>query len=183
MIFEKHYDFGDKHAFLGPSKYHWINYDEEKLASAYNNWQAAQRGTRLHELAKELIELGIKQVNTQKTFNMFVNDALGFRMTPEQGLFYSDNCFGTADAISFNRKKLRIHDLKNGTTKCSMVQVEIYAALFCLEYNVNPFDIEIELRIYQNDEVLVHIPDPESITELMGIIIEADKQVNELKLL
>lgn len=179
MIFSKRYEFGDEHAFLSPSKYHWINYDPEKLTAVYGNWCAAKRGTRLHEFAKECIELGIKLPRAQKTLNMFVNDAIGFRMTPEQGLFYSENCFGTADAIAFNRNLLRIHDLKNGVTKSSMTQLEIYAALFCLEYGYNPIDIEIELRIYQNDEILIHRP--EAISDLMEIVIRADKHISALK--
>jgi hypothetical protein len=179
MNFERRYDFGDTHAFLSPSNYHWINYDAEKLASKFNNFQAAAEGTRRHEFAREAIELGIKQVRTQKTLNMFINDAIGFRMSPEQPLFYSENCFGTVDAISFNRNFLRIHDLKTGTTKCSMIQLEIYAALFCLEYDVNPNDIDIELRIYQNDEIKAHIP--EEIADVMEIIVRADKEIMMLK--
>lgn len=177
MIFTKKYDF-DGHAFLSPSKYHWINYDRDKLTATFSNWQAAKRGTRYHDFAKECIELGEKLPRANKTLNMFVNDAIGFRMTPEQGLYYSDNCFGTADAISFVRNKLRIHDLKTGTTKCSMTQLEVYAAIFCLEYMVNPLDIDIELRIYQNDEIIVH--HPQNIAELMEITVQADNHISAL---
>jgi hypothetical protein len=180
MIFNKHYEFGeDDHAFLSPSKYHWVNYDIEKLTTTYTNWEAAKRGTRLHAFAKEAILLGIKQARSEKSLNMFINDAIGYRMTPEQILVYSENCFGTADAISFNRNLLRIHDLKTGITKSSMTQLELYAAIFCLEYDINPRDIDIELRIYQNDEVLVHSPD--SISALMDIVILADKHISSLK--
>jgi hypothetical protein len=180
MIFNKHYEYAeDDHAFLSPSKYHWVNYSLEKLETSYNNWEAVKRGTRLHAFAKEAIELGVKLPRSEKTLNMFVNDAIGYRMTPEQILVYSVNCFGTADAISFHRNLLRIHDLKTGVTKSSMTQLEIYAALFCLEYSVNPIDIDIELRIYQNDEVLVHEPD--SIEELMSVIIRADKHISAIK--
>ena len=52
-----------------------------------------------------------------------------------------------------------------------MDQLEIYAALFCLEYRIKPTDIEIELRIYQNDEVLVHNPSPEDIVQIMDKIV------------
>jgi len=179
MNFTKCYDFGDKHAFLSPSKYHWVNDDEDKLASRFNKWEAAAKGTRLHALAAEHIKLGLKMPKTPTTFNMFVNDAIGYRMTAEQGLFYSDNCFGTADAISFVRNKLRIHDYKSGVTKPSMTQLEVYAAIFCLEYGFNPNDIEIELRIYFDDEIIVH--HPEQIAELMIIIVESDKLVDALK--
>jgi hypothetical protein len=111
---------------------------------------------------------------------MFVNDAIGYKMKPEQGLYYSENCYGTADAISFNRNLLRIHDFKSGVTKADMRQLEIYAALFCLEYDVDPNTIDIELRIYQNNEVWVHNPD--DIEEVMAIIIRADKHISMLKL-
>lgn len=180
MIFNKHSEFTD-HAFLAPSKYHWINYDEEKLTAVFGSFLAAKKGTRLHEFAKECIELGIKLPRSQQTLNMFVNDAIGFRMTPEQPLFYSENCYGTADAISFNRHRLRIHDYKSGITPCKMTQVELYAAIFCLEYNINPLDIDIELRIYQNNEILIHQPD--DISDLMAIVIQQDKHVAALRLL
>jgi hypothetical protein len=180
MLFNKHYEFAeDDHAFLSPSKYHWVNYDVDKLTTTFANWEAAKRGTRFHAYAKEAILLGIKQARSEKSLNMFINDAIGYRMTPEQILVYSSNCFGTADAITFNKNLLRIHDLKTGFSKCSMIQLEIYAAIFCLEYEVNPRDIDIELRIYQNDEVLVHNPD--SIDSLMDIIILADKHIMSLK--
>ena len=103
-------------------------------------------------------------------------------MKTEQVLYYSDNAFGTADAISFKNNFLRIHDLKTGITPSSMKQLEIYAALFCLEYSKNPNDIQIELRIYQNDEVLVHEPHPEDILYIMNKIVLFDKRIEKIKL-
>ena len=82
---------------------------------------------------------------------------------------------GTADAISFRNNTLRIHDLKTGTRPVHIEQLEIYAALFCLEYKIKPADIDIELRIYQNDEVLVHQPESEDILKVMDKIIHLDK--------
>ena len=113
---------------------------------------------------------------------MYVNDAIGYRMTPEQVLFYSENCFGTADAIVFKKDFLRIHDLKTGVTPSSIKQLEVYAALFCLEYSKNPNNIRIELRIYQNDEVIVHEPHPEDILYIMDKIISFDKRIEKIKL-
>ena len=107
-----------------------------------------------------------------------MNDAIGFRMQTEQVLYYSDNCFGTADTISFRKNILRIHDLKTGISKVSMNQLIIYAALFCLEYGVSPYDITTELRIYQNDEVEAYIPEPEEIKIVMNKIIEFDGLVS-----
>ena len=93
MKFNQHYNLEGCHAFLGASKYHWINYDEQKLDESFRKFRAAQLGTRLHELAKEHIELGIKMPKSKKTLNMYINDAIGYKMTPEQVLYFSDNCF------------------------------------------------------------------------------------------
>jgi hypothetical protein len=138
-------------------------------------------GTRLHEHAAECIRLGTRLEDNQKTLNMYVNDAIGFMMQPEVVLYYSDNCFGTADAISFRRNFLRIHDLKTGVTKVHMEQLEIYAALFCLEYKKKPKDIKMELRIYQNNEILVHNPTVEDIAPIMDKIITADRIIQSIK--
>jgi hypothetical protein len=102
-------------------------------------------------------------------------------MEPEQPLLYSDNCFGTADAVGFRTNKLRIHDLKTGVNQTTMVQLEVYTALFCHEYRFRPFDIEIELRIYQNDEMKIHEPDPGDIFSIMEVIKHHDKRIELLK--
>ena len=180
MNFNKHFNLEGKHAFLSASKYHWINYDEEKLVNAYCNFLAAQKGTELHEFAKRCIELGIKLPNSKKTLNMYVNDAIGYKMTPEQPLFYSNNCFGTADTISFKHDFLRIHDYKSGVVPAHIEQLMIYNALFCLEYDVDPEKIESELRIYQSDDILVKNPSPEEIRAIMDRIIIFDKRLSKL---
>lgn len=181
MNFNKHFNLEGRHAFLSASKYHWINYDEEKLISTYQNYLAVQRGTDLHELAKRCILLGIKLPKSKKTLNMYVNDAIGFQMTPEQPLYFSENCFGTADTISFRNNFLRIHDLKSGATPAHMEQLIIYAALFCLEYDVDPFKIDIELRIYQSDEMIIENPDPNDIRTVMDKIVFFDKRLSMLQ--
>ena len=182
MNFNKHSDLEGKHALLGASKYHWLNYDDEKVVEYYTKEQAKVKGTILHEFARQCIILGQRLPRTQKTLNMYVNDAIGYKMTPEQVLYYSDNCFGTADAISFRKNLLRIHDLKNGlVNKAHMEQLMIYAALFCLEYHIKPKDIEIELRIYQFDEIFTYIPSAEEIDEIMKIIIKNDKIIEHHK--
>ena len=181
MKFNQHYNLEGCHAFLGASKYHWINYDETKLEETYKRYLATQRGTRLHEFAKECIELGVKLQRSKKTLNMYVNDAIGYKMTPEQVLYFSDNCFGTADAISFRNNLLRIHDLKTGEIPAHMEQLEVYAALFCLEYHMQPSKIGMELRIYQNDEIIIHQPTVEDIVPIMDKIITFDKRLQELK--
>lgn len=180
MLFNAHTNLKGLHAFLSPSKYHWLNYDDEKLDKIYSLQQAAQRGTELHDFAHTAIKLKQKLPATTQTLNMYVNDAIGFDMSPEQVLYYSNNCFGEADTISFRRKKLRIHDLKTGVTPASMKQLMVYAGLYCLEYRQTPFDIQIILRIYQNDMVEEHIPDPEDVIHVMERIKYADKRINQL---
>jgi len=183
MNFNKHSELIGQHAFLGASKYHWLNYDEDKLIQAYLNSLAVQKGTELHELACSLIRLGVKLPKSKSTLNMYVNDAISYRLTPEQPLYFSRNCFGTADAISFNEKNhfLRIHDLKTGVTPAHMEQLEIYAALFCLEYHMQPKDIGMELRIYQNNEVLVHSPLGDDIKRIMQTIIVFDGKIEKIR--
>lgn len=180
MNFNKHSNLEGQHAFLGASKYHWINYDEEKLANTYNSYIATLRGTQLHEFAASCIKLGQKLPRSNKTLNMYVNDAIGFKMIPEQILYYSDNCFGTADTIIFRDDFLRIHDLKTGVTPAHMEQLEIYAALFCLEYDVKPADIGMELRIYQSDDIMICNPTVEDIVPIMDKIIIFDKIITDI---
>lgn len=181
MIFNEHYNLVGKHAFLSPSQYHWVNYDEEKLKERYLSYQAKERGLEFHALAETCIRLGVKLAKNQNTLNRFVNDAIGFKMTPEQPLYYSENCFGTADAISFRKNTLRIHDLKTGSVPASMTQLEVYAALFCLEYGYSPNEIEILLRIYQFNDVIDGSPTAEDIQHIMDTIIDFDMYLNELK--
>jgi len=169
------------HAFLAPSKYAWVTYDEEKLEGVYANWRASQLGTEFHELAAKLITLKVKLPKTNNTLNLYVNDGIGFRMEPEVCLFYSYNCFGTADTISFHNNMLRIHDLKNGKTPASIQQLRIYAALFCLEYGYSPRDIDMELRVYQSNEIVIEKPNPEDILYIMDKIVLFDKKINEIK--
>lgn len=178
----KHYSNMDgQHALLGASKYHWINYDEDKLIQSYNSFQATLKGTELHDLAAKLIKHGQNLPKSKKTFNQYVNDAIGFKMTPEQVLYYSRNCFGTCDAISFRNDLLRIHDLKTGVTPASMKQLEIYASLFCLDYDIEPKDIDIELRIYQNNDVIVEKPDFKDILYVMNKIQRFDEIIESLR--
>lgn len=183
MNFNKHSNLEGRHAFLGASKYSWLNYDSEKLCESYRSMQARQRGTILHDFASQCIKLGQKLPASHKTLNMFVNDAIGYRMESEQILYFSDNCFGTADAISYKdkTKKLRIHDLKTGVTPASMKQLYIYAALFCLEYVMDPHSMDIELRIYQFDDVEVCEPEVTDILHTMQKIREFDLILNDLK--
>lgn len=181
MLFNQHSDLKGRHAFLSPSNYHWLNYTDEKMEARYASWRKAKRGTDLHALAHEAIRLGVKLSRANQSLSTYVNDAIGYKMVCEQMLVYSDNCFGTADTISFRRNKLRIHDLKTGLTPTSFHQLEVYAGIFCLEYGVDPRDISIELRIYQGSEVQISEPYAETILEVMEKIIMFDRQVEDMK--
>ena len=182
MIFNKHYNLEGLHAPFSPSQPYWLRYSDEKAIETMTNKQAADMGTKLHEWAKKTIDLGIKQPKSKKTLYMYVNDAIGFRMNTEVVLYYSPRFFGTADAISFRNNHLQIHDLKTGKTQAHMEQLLVYAALFCLEYKVKPSDISIELRLYQNDDILVFEPTAEDIVPVIDKIIHLDKVLEKYDL-
>lgn len=208
MIFDQHLELKGKHAFLSPSKHSWLNYDDDdKLIDVYKNSMATDIGTILHGYAADRISHKAKMNKYEKqdvrlellrnkipdqlinvdlyydNLMLYVNDAIGFGLTPEVILYYSDYAFGTADAIKYDEKKkfLRIHDYKSGYSKVYMEQLEAYAALFVLQYGkrlgftIN--DISIELRIYQSPEVLVLSSDDEGtdlkhdIYDIMNLIV------------
>jgi len=187
MIWNSHKNLEGTHAFLSASSYHWLNYSDEYLIEVFKNKLAAQKGTELHDLASRLIKLKVKLPKSDKALNAFVNDAIGYRMESELLLFYSINCYGTADAIYFGKQRgsdrmlLRIHDLKTGKTPAKMDQLMIYAALFCLEYGMKPGEIDMELRIYQGREILYYIPKPEEVLPIMDTIIRFDNLINNIK--
>ena len=183
MNFEKHSNLEGLHAPFSASQSSWLRYDDDKAIEVYLNKQASVVGTKLHEWAKNTIDLGIKQPRSKKTLYAYVNDAIGFKMSTEVVLYYSNRFFGTADAISFRNGMLRIHDLKTGKSgkiEDHIEQLEVYAALFCLEYKVKPGDINIELRVYKNDEVLYHNPTAEDILPIMDKIIHLNKLLEKI---
>lgn len=174
MNFVKHSNLEGLHAPFSASQSAWLRYDTEKALTVYDNMRAKERGTKLHDWAKRTIDLGIKQPRSNKTLYAYVNDAIGFKMSTEVVLYYSPYFFGTADAISFRNNKLRIHDLKTGKSG-HMEQLEVYAALFCLEYKIKPGDIQMELRLYKDNEVIVHEPTAEDILPIMDKITSLNK--------
>ena len=161
-------------------------------------------GTSLHELAELLIRKNLKLKKNDElvvlshllndgiprnaidmdrlygNLRNYINDAIGFKLTPEQVLYYSPYCFGTADAISFRNNFLRIHDLKTGTTPAKMEQLMVYAALFCLEYKQKPGNIDIELRIYQNDEIVHYEPTADDILPVMDSIVRHSRRLEQI---
>lgn len=207
MIFKEHLELRGKHSLLAPSQPYWLDYSDEQLFQKFKSKYAQDIGTYLHELAETLINECVKLKKTDKNvmlvhllqrgipraaidvdrlysnFMAYVNDAIGFRLTPEQVLYYSPECFGTADAISYRNNFLRIHDYKSGTTPAKMEQLLIYAALFCLEYKIKPGELDgIELRIYQNDEIIHHEPEADEIVPIMDIIQTSVRRLENIQL-
>lgn len=204
MIFNKHLELEGRHAILSPSKPYWLNYDDAALEKFYISSYATEIGTLVHEYACDriryrmpldpendeaknglllhLMKNGIpfRAIDLDRLFyNLvpYVNDGIGYRMESEVILKYSELCFGTADAISVRRNWLRIHDLKTGTTPAHMEQLLTYAALFFHEYkrDYRPNTMKVELRIYQNNDILVHQPTLEEIRKTMDQIVHEDK--------
>ena len=181
MKFHEYSSLEGMHAPFSPSQSSWLRYDDEKAVEVFMNKKAAEMGSKLHQWAKDTIDLGLKQPRSKKTLYAYVNDAIGYKMGTEVVLFYSPRFFGTADAICFRNNVLRIHDLKTGKTPVHMEQLEIYAALFCLEDQVKPGEIDMELRIYQNNEIIIHNPTAEDILPIMDKIVHLDKLLESIE--
>lgn len=196
MLWNNHYKDVPEgaHAMLGASQHAWLNYDESKLFTAYKRKYAQAIGTLTHDYARKYIRYGQQAKAGDKTglfvhlldshipanvidinklfdtWRLYVNDSVRNRMRPEQVLYFSKNSFGTADAISFRKNKLKVFDLKTGEGKATMDQLYIYVALFCLEYEFSPGEIEIETRIYQSGDYIVESPTASDILPIMDQI-------------
>lgn len=183
MNFHDHRNLEGQHAFLSPSKYYWVDYTPERLAEAYRNAKAVTEGVELHDFARRCIERKVKLPRKKATLNLYVNDAIKYGLTPEQPLYYSDNCFGTADAIGFDEatQTLRIFDLKTGSGRTDMRQLKIYAALFFLEYAFPVEGTTVILRIYQNKEFREEKIESDDIWKIMDTITEFDVLVEQFK--
>ncbi|MBO7422942.1 MAG: hypothetical protein J6T99_06095 [Oscillospiraceae bacterium] len=208
MDFVQFSELEGKHAFLSPSAYNWIFFEnpEEDLLKKRVSFYAPIVGTTLHKFACDRIKYRLKYHSREKdslklelyralpidvvdtldldsladNLEVYISDAIGYRMIPEQILYYSDQCWGTTDAISNfasieKQKILRIHDLKTGTTPAHIEQLMIYAALFYLQYHKRPGEHKTELRIYQGGEVLVHEPEADEIVPIMDRIQSYDR--------
>lgn len=180
MQWNDHYNLSGKHAFIGASSHSWLNYTPEKMQQVYLNSLKKEQGTQLHLLASMSIKNRVKLASLKKALNLFVNDAIGFNMSSEQVLYYSDYCFGTADAIRFQDGELRIHDLKTGDGPVvHFDQLDIYSALFCLEYDVDPKKVTFVERLYQGNKWTESSPMPEDIQVIMDNIQEFDKVIRK----
>jgi hypothetical protein len=144
--------------------------------------RAALEGQEHHRYAAICINEGIVQDNETTTVGMYINQCIQFKMSAEVVLFYSPNAFGTVDAIAYRHRRLRISDLKTGISRTSEHQLEVYAALFCLEYEIDPLSLRaIELRIYQDNTVREYVGDPHFIGEIMVKIVRFDGILNKLR--
>lgn len=172
------------HAFLSPSNYHWLRWSPDKLLDRLRDRGAAERGTRMHAWAAEAILLRRYQPVNGDIVCQYINDALDHDMTPEQSLFASFHCFGTADAIGFDPVEmfLRIYDLKTGITKASVDQLYVYAAIFCLEYGYRPFDMSGELRIYQGEGPTIYDIDRQYLAWVYDTIYTSLELIEETKM-
>ena len=177
MEFNNHFDLEGKHSNLSASQHVWLRYDKEKMRDTWLNAKAREKGTELHALASSMIKNGIKASNHRKALNMFVNDAIGFKMHSEVVLAYSPYAFGTADAISFRDGELRIHDLKTGISKPSFEQLDIYAAYFMLEYGYEPDNITVVERLYQGSGFEESLPTSDDIRFVMDKIVELNDEI------
>ena len=199
MKWNRHPEYEGRHSFLSASQCHWLNYTPDKMISRFENEQAKQRGTELHEFASEAIRHKIKLLpgNTHPAVANFVNDAIGYRMDSEVLLFYSPYAFGTADAIRYEPPKkdnprgfLRIHDLKTGVTKPKMEQLLVYAAYFCLEYGVKPektisnsvfIKVMISRLIFQKQKTcMTYIIQLKSSREFLKVNLNRKDHIHEL---
>lgn len=209
MVWNDHRNLEGLHAFLGASQYHWINWDDETLEKRFISHYATDIGTIIHEVASDcikhkirlnegdthIIDYALAKNNIPKSafdseailVNLipFVNEAINYHMSSEVLLYYSPYCFGTTDAIGYDEvsKILRIHDYKSGKVDAHMEQLFIYAALFCLEYHKDPKKMKkIELRIFQNSEVveLILTPDTQEIDKYMTLIQETSRKATLL---
>lgn len=202
------------HALFPPSQSGWLkDQSVEDVLRREAADKATAIGSALHELAEVLIltkvgytkremskrvtEELVKRKISRSLFDPvflgnnlcnYVNDAIGYRMDTEKALYYSECCAGTCDALYFDENKkdvLRIHDLKTGVTPAKFEQLEIYTALFFLEYGnefgINPGSIPIELRIFQGGEILEEFPTAETIVPIMDNIIWHTKMHAQVK--
>lgn len=144
--------------------------------------RAALEGVEQHRYSAICIEESMVQDDETTTVGLYINQCIQYKMSAEVVLFYSPNAFGTVDAIAYRHRRLRISDLKTGSTRTSEHQLEVYAALFCLEYEIDPFSMRgIELRIYQDGTVREYIGDPYIIQGIMDKIVTFDKILNQLR--
>lgn len=213
MIWNDHSNLSGKHSILSPSQNSWLRYSEEdNYASLIRRCSAeysATAGTIIHDYAQQRIKNKLPMAENEQNAIMlelirggiptyaidiyqfyqtlveYVNDTIDYDMDPEVVLYYSDNAFGTTDAIRYYRRNLRIHDLKTGIRPASFDQLVVYAAYFFLEYGkkmkLKPENVDTELRIYQSSEISICHPEPGDIYAAIDKIVELDPIIDIYK--
>lgn len=186
MEWNDHWRLEGRHATLSPSGYHWLNYDADKMRRVTWNNYSKEDGTKMHELASNMILYNIMPEDNENALNQFVIDALTMfkePMSSEILLYYSDECFGTADAIYYDKEKkhLQVHDLKTGVSKPSFKQLWIYCALFCLEYDKKPEKMTFECRLYQLGAMDIDAPGPKDIRNIMNQIVSMSNVIEGVR--
>lgn len=107
MNFNNHSNLEGQHAFLGASKFHWINYSEDKVADAYRNFLATQKGTMLHAFAAQCITLGQKLPKSQKTLNIANVNNNG-----NTNYNNASNSYGVRPDSSINQRRRRCYPFR-----------------------------------------------------------------------
>lgn len=137
----------------------------------------------LSDYGKKIIN-GVSRLNKTVFDNLqtYINDCVGYCMTPEQklcaDLYYF---YGTADVISYRDHILRIFDLKTGRIEAHMEQLMVYAAFFCIEYKVDPKEVELfDLRLYQNDHVVCHNPTAADIEQIVNKVVHSRNVIQKV---
>lgn len=138
-----------------------------KDAEKYDIRKKAKLNKIGYRLLRSLKHIPNESVETVKAY---INDAIGFKMKTEVRLEYSDDFFGTCDAIKADKNSLRIHDLKTGSTPAHMDQLLVYEALYCLQNDIDPYKLQSELRIYQSNDILIANPTGDEIVPVMETI-------------
>jgi hypothetical protein len=60
-----------------------------------------------------------------------------------------------------------------------MKQLYVYAAYFCLEYGFKPYEIEGELRLYQNDAIVGEVIDRVFLTQVISTTVAHQRVIDE----
>ena len=207
FIWNDHKEYEGKHALYSASGYHWLNYDDQTFVDKFYSQFSSTIGTTLHQLAHEcivsriklnkhdvhLVEMALYKAFVPRemydanlileTLAPFVNDCIGFRMYSEKVVFVNPYFFGTADAIRYDEKEqtLKIFDLKTGTGPVKLEQLYIYAAEFCIEYNVDPRKLKrIDTVIYQLGGTVADTTSGEYIYSIMELIKKRTEQIMNL---
>lgn len=153
---------------------------ETHIFSKYSYVDSKTMETRLGYYGSTLLHfMKYLPEETFGTIKTYVNDCVAAKMDTEVRIEFSENFFGTADAIRFDDKTLKVFDLKTGVMPAKIEQPIIYACLYLLSNRIDPKQVPVEVRIYQNNDILQATPGPEDLIPIMNKIIHFDNIMNE----